>query len=126
MLMKASQEQTLWEELSDYRESYSLYSLVQGNASDSMVLQHIPLELRDTCAVQKINEADVYTKTPGIEWNAHGDYFRLIVGAMPHFDVLTKRKLMSDIAKTFDVLGWFSPSIEDPATTNVGEEGRLR
>ena len=98
------------------RELQSLFScagflLWKWNSSDSMVLQHIPSELRDACATQEIHEADVYTKTLGIEWNAHGDYFRLAVGAMPHFDILTKRKLVSDVAKTFDVLGWFSPSI---------------
>jgi len=98
------------------RELQSLFSragflLRKWNTSDSTVLQHIPSELRDTCAVQEINEADVYTKTLGMEWSAHGDYFRLTVGTMPHFDVLTKSKLVSDIAKTYDVLGWFSPSV---------------
>ena len=87
------------------------FLLRKWNASDAVVLQHIPSELRDTCTAQEINEADVYTKTLGIEWNARGDYFRLTVGAMPRFDILTKRRLVSDIAKTFDVLGWFSPSI---------------
>ena len=45
------------------------------------------------------------------EWNGSEDCFCVTVGAFPHFDVVTKRRLVSDIAKTFDVLGWFSPSI---------------
>ena len=61
--------------------------------------------MKDACVRQEICEADVYTKTLGIERNAHGDYFSLTVGAMPHFDNLTKHKLVPDVAKTFDILG---------------------
>lgn len=39
------------------------------------------------------------------------DHFRLTVARLPAVDGLTKRELVSDIAKTFDVLGWFSPTI---------------
>ena len=35
----------------------------------------------------------------------------ITVAKIPKADNLTKRLLVSDIAKTFDVLGWFSPSI---------------
>ena len=87
------------------------FLLRKWNASNSTVLEHIPIELRDSTAIQNIGEADVYTKTLGIEWNAQGDYFRLVIAAMPATDSMTKRKLISDIAKTFDVMGWFSPTI---------------
>lgn len=86
-------------------------SVEEWNASDSPVLRHIPLELQDPSAVQEIRDADIFTKTLGIEWNARGDFFRLTAGPMPRHEVLTKPKLVSDIAKIFDVLGWFSPSI---------------
>ena len=39
------------------------------------------------------------------------DHFRLAVAEFPETKNLTKRLLVSDIAKTFDILGWFSPSI---------------
>ena len=52
-----------------------------------------------------------YTKTLGIEWNAELDHFRLTIFDLPSLDSLTKRTLVSDIAKTFDVLGWVSPTI---------------
>ena len=38
------------------------------------------------------------------------DHFRLTVASLPDADHVTKRAMISDIAKTFDVLGWFSPS----------------
>ena len=54
----------------------------------------------------------MYTKTLGVEWNTNLDQFRLTVADLPSTErVITKRLLVSDIAKVYDVLGWFSPSI---------------
>ena len=39
------------------------------------------------------------------------DHFRLAVASLNEPDHLTKRVLVSDIAKTFDALGWFAPTI---------------
>ena len=39
------------------------------------------------------------------------DHFRLDVSNHSHVDSLTKRTLVSDIAKMYDVLGWFAPVI---------------
>ena len=39
------------------------------------------------------------------------DHFRLTVAELPLLQDVTKRVLVSDIAKTFDVLGWFSSAI---------------
>ena len=50
------------------------FLLGKWNTCDSMILQHVPPELRDACGIQEIHEADVYNKRLGIEWNAHGDY----------------------------------------------------
>ena len=58
-----------------------------------------------------IPDIDTYTKTLGIEWNAVADCFRLTVAELPPPVNVTKRFLVSDVAKTFDILGWFSPSI---------------
>ena len=38
------------------------------------------------------------------------DYFQLTIAELPPLERVTKRFLVSDVAKTFDVLGWFSPS----------------
>ena len=73
-------------------------------------MEHIPLELRDSQPFQILPSDDDYTKTLGIEWNANKDHFRLTIAEPPPRKNLTERGLTSDIAKTFDILGWFLPS----------------
>ena len=55
---------------------------------------------------------DDYTKTLGIRWNAWKDCFKLCVPSPTPRNTLTKHCLVSDVAKTFDALGLFSPTIK--------------
>ena len=87
------------------------FLLRKWNSSDVTVLQQIPPELRDSHSMCVIQATTEYTKTLGIEWNPSSDHFRLTIADLPPLQNLTKRTLVSDIAKTFDVLGWFSPTI---------------
>ena len=75
------------------------------------MLQQIVPELRDSQFLLAIPDPDECTKTLGIQWNSSLDHLRLSAPEFPEIENLTKRLLVSDIAKTFDVLGWFSPSI---------------
>jgi hypothetical protein len=84
------------------------FLLRKWSSSDPAVLHHISPELRDTQSTHHIPSPDGYTKTLGIEWNANLD---LTVASLQDTDNVTKRALISDIAKTFDALGWFSPTI---------------
>ena len=54
--------------------------------------------------------AEGYSKTLGLEWNSKLDSFRLTISELPNLEVLTKRMLVSDVAKIFDALGWFAPT----------------
>ena len=87
------------------------FLLRKWSSNDPSVLQNIPEELRDSCNVQTISESNEYTKTLGLEWNVSTDQFRLTITDLPPTDDVTKRVIVSDIAKVFDVLGWFSPVI---------------
>lgn len=87
------------------------FLLRKWNSSEYAVLQHIAHELRDQQSIRTISEPDEYTKTLGVEWNANLDHFRLTVAELSPQDKWTKRALSSDIAKTFDVLGWFAPVV---------------
>ena len=87
------------------------FLLRKWNSSEPLVLQHIKPELRETQSVRPIPDLQEYTKTLGVEWNLGLDHFRLTISDLPNPDTLTKRALVSDIAKTFDVLGWVSPTI---------------
>jgi hypothetical protein len=75
------------------------------------VLESIPEELRATLPVHSLTDHQSYTKTLGIEWNSEMDHFRLTISKPPSAKQLTKQELLSDIAKIFDVLGWFAPTI---------------
>ena len=88
------------------------FLLRKWNSSDPSVLEHIPSELRESHFSQAIPEPTGYTKTLGIELNIDDDSFRLTIADPPNpSKIVTKRLLTSDVAKTFDVLGWFSPTI---------------
>ena len=87
------------------------FLLRKWNSSEAAVLEQIPSGLRGSQSLHKIPDPDEYTKALGIQWNSSSDYFRLTVTNLPEAENLTKRRLVSDIARTFDVLGWFSPAI---------------
>ena len=86
------------------------FLLRKWNSSDHTVLDHLSSDLKVTQPTQQMPDQDHYTKTLGIQWNAQMDHFRLTVSKLPFSEDITKRMLVSDVAKTFDVLGWFSPS----------------
>ena len=100
----------LYQQLLDFFAKGGFF-LRKWNSSDRHVLCHIKPEFQDTQSIHHIPSTDEYTKTLGIEWNASMDHFRLTVASLQETNNMTKRTLVSDIAKTFDVLGWFSQSI---------------
>ncbi len=87
------------------------FVLRKWNSSDSSVLDHISSEMRDCQETHGIQDSDQPTKTLGFEWNTRSDHFHLTIASLPPIDCITKRALVSDIAKTFDALGWFAPTL---------------
>ena len=85
------------------------FTLRKWNSSDLTVLENVPLDLKDVKSSLPIASPEEYTKTLGVEWNPSKDHFRLTVSSPPPSENLTKRGLISDVAKTYDVLGWFAP-----------------
>ena len=81
------------------------------NYSCPQVVDNLPPELKGETSSLTIPGIDTYTKTLGIEWIAVADCFKLIVAELPSPVNVTKQLLVSDVAKTFDILGWFYPSI---------------
>ena len=51
-----------------------------------------------------------FHKTLGIHWDSSEDNFYVATATLKPTGGLTKRSLVSDVARTFDVLGWFAPS----------------
>ena len=97
-------------------EMHSLFNrggflLHKWNCSDPSVLKSISLDSKDPLATIVLTDTEQYTKTLRIEWDASNDHFRVNVSEFPPVKCMTKRSLISDVAKTFDALGWFSPTI---------------
>lgn len=85
--------------------------VLQCNSNDPEVLRHIPLDLRDSQASNPLPSTEEYSKTLGIQWNSTSDQFRLTISDPLPLSHVTKHQLVSDVAKTFDILGWFPPTI---------------
>ena len=82
------------------------FLLCKWHSSELAVLKHIPPDLKDPQLMQPIPNLGEYTKTLGIEWNAAMDHFRLTVTKLPPLEHVSKQFLVSDVAKTFDILGF--------------------
>ncbi|XP_052751852.1 uncharacterized protein LOC113522552 [Galleria mellonella] len=54
---------------------------------------------------------DEVVKLLGLTWNRSADVFRYSVNLPPESGPVTKRKIISEIAKIFDPLGWAAPSV---------------
>ena len=67
--------------------------------------------MREDHFLHSLPDSTNYTKTLGVEWNSEEDVFRLAITDTPVPHSTTKRQIASDIAKTFNVMGWFSPFI---------------
>ena len=87
------------------------FLLRKWNSNEPHVVEAIFPQLRELNEVHSISDSEQgYTKTLGLEWNTNADVFCITFADLSPIENLTKRKLVSDIAKVFDVLGWFAPS----------------
>ena len=77
----------------------------------SLVLA-LPAEYREANENLKFFDPTHTIKTLGVTWNYFDDLFSFEVAHISddiNDDGITKRQMFSDIAKTFDPLGWLSP-----------------
>ena len=58
----------------------------------------------------KLSDAST-AKTLGLRWNASIDAFFFKPAPTPDFSVVTKRSVLSQIAKLFDPVGWLAPKV---------------
>ncbi len=59
----------------------------------------------DSHEIHTFIEDNKYSKTLGIEWNVASDRLRINISNSPRVDKMTKRSVVSDVAKVFDALG---------------------
>ena len=79
-------------------------------ANHSALLEHLPREDLLNEEFLKIDNCSI-TKTLGIQWNAITDSFSYSVKYFEIPTSVTKRQMLSIIAKLFDPLGWIGPVI---------------
>ena len=87
------------------------FQLHKWNSSEPAVIQQIHPSLRDATDTHLIADTAACTKTLGLQWKTDTDQFHVTVSQSPATPEVTKRLLISDIARLYDVFGWFSPTV---------------
>ena len=87
------------------------FILRKVRSNSDWVISHIPPDLRDDCQKKQLvdSHSTSYSKALGVVWE-YPDIMRTDV-TKPYNFVPTKRGILSDVAKTFDVMGWLTPVI---------------
>lgn len=82
-------------------------------STNPTMLYSFPIELKDPDALMITIDANPCTKALGdrVVWNDKSDTCKLTIPPPPSQVALTKSVLVSNITKTFDALGWFSPTL---------------
>ena len=92
--------------------SKASFSLRKWRSSSTEVLKLIPSELQESLPTQELvdQHSATYPKALGVAWDSREDKMYTSISLSSSFSN-TKRGVISDIARTFDVLGWISPVI---------------
>ena len=88
------------------------FSLCKWRSSSSEVLQNIPTELQETKLVKDATSphSTAESKALGLQWNSEFDLMSPSI-SVPSTYRPTKRGLISDVARTYDILGWIAPAV---------------
>lgn len=88
------------------------FDLRKWRSSSPLVLNSISPSLLETMPVQDLtgNEQSKYPKALGVEWDSAQDTMSTSL-SLPTEVKSTKRGIISDVARTFDVLGWLAPTV---------------
>ncbi|XP_065369024.1 uncharacterized protein LOC135961453 [Calliphora vicina] len=86
------------------------FSLRKWISNTNSLLNGINPKYLLTSDILKLEDTTT-TKTLGLRWNAGLDFFFFNPIKQPSRDNITKRTVLSDIARLFDPAGWLSPKI---------------
>jgi len=84
------------------------FELRQWNTNETTLLKNTTTS---TSSTENITEHEKISKILGVYWNNKNDSYQYIVQPYDESCVITKRKVLSDIASVFDPLGLISPII---------------
>ncbi|XP_036346166.1 uncharacterized protein LOC118755440 [Rhagoletis pomonella] len=86
------------------------FPLRKWTSNSSKILEGIPKSHLLTDDFLELEESST-VKALGIRWNAKSDYFYFTAKPIENRDVITKRAILSAIAKLFDPPGWLAPVV---------------
>ncbi len=90
--------------------SLARMTLRKWRTNSSDLRNSIPPNLLETEEVQVIQPPAECHKTLGIHWRTATDTLHVATPQLCKTDIPTKRQVLSDVARTFDVLGWYTPA----------------
>ena len=85
------------------------FALCKWRSSSAEVLQQIPTELQEKQLVKDAT-SPAEPKALGLQWNSKSDVMSPSI-SVPLTYRPTKRGLISDVSKTYGILGWISPAV---------------
>ncbi|XP_065356169.1 uncharacterized protein LOC135950561 [Calliphora vicina] len=86
------------------------FPLKKITANNPQLLAHLPKENLYDLDFLRFHEASS-TKTLGIKWNAITDTFSYSFSPIDESQKITKRQILSSVAKLFDPAGWLAPIV---------------
>ena len=88
------------------------FNLCKWRSSSPSVMRGIHTNLHESLPVKEVTEHQTcnYPKALGLVWNSHTDCMSPSIKE-PESNAPTKRGVVSNVSKTFDVLGWISPAV---------------
>ena len=101
----------LYKDLNNVLQNAS-FTLKKWRSSSSTVLKQIPEKMQEKLPLQDLVDmhSASYPKALGVTWNSREDSMSISTNISIEY-VASKRGIISDVARTFDVLGWVSPVI---------------
>ena len=88
------------------------FTLKKWRSSSPKVLKEIPVDVQEKVPQQDLvdKHSASYPKALGVTWNSREDTMSISTNIAKEY-AASKRGIISDVARTFDVLGWVSPVI---------------
>ena len=88
------------------------FNLTKWRTSSPEVLLHIPTDLQEPSHIKDSTSlhAPTISKALGLVWDAEKDVMSPSLNTTPSYTP-TKRGLIRDVARTYDVLGWIAPAV---------------
>ena len=114
LLAGANTEEEAMELYSSLRSILSKagFNLCKWRSNSTAVLNSIPPDLQEKLPVKELTDSHSpsHPKALGLEWNSRLDLMAPAIQPPADYRI-TKRGVVSDVSKTFDILGWISPSV---------------